>query len=254
MFRYLHTKVGGLGRRGSRNGRRKDSRGGSGSRSGSENGGGGGGGGVIDEKVKGRRSSIELKKEDEAAVESERVEGGISRTTVELPSDGSAAECRSVDQSDQSPSRIRFSLDRPEREVEKENSATHQSSEMLPDSACSQEKKEEETPVLSIDSRAADIMNGGPVSGPPIIGSPSNVEPSATASSSYRASAPPMSPRSMSRGMSLRSSLFTRNMDRKVRSSDNLITMQATRPMMARQTSCGVGTGKLENSPTPSQP
>ncbi|KAK5122032.1 hypothetical protein LTR85_004278 [Meristemomyces frigidus] len=75
----------------------------------------------------------------------------------------------------------------------------------------------------SVDSRAAAVMSGGEIEGGPIVGLP----PDSTASSippprrtSSKAS------KGRNRGLSLRSSLFTRNVDRKVHSPASIIEMQ----------------------------
>ena len=76
-------------------------------------------------------------------------------------------------------------------------------------------------PALSVDPRAATAMkpvNGSPIAQLPIkvSGSRSNINPQ-----------PSRSPKARIRGMSLRSSLFARNIDRRSRTGDSIIEMDA---------------------------
>jgi len=75
---------------------------------------------------------------------------------------------------------------------------------------------------LAVHDRAAAIMGGGVVTGPPIIGSPATTTTTTRdEKASSRHSIPPASPptpsRNRSRGLSLRSSLFTKSIERQVR-------------------------------------
>ncbi|GAB1734409.1 hypothetical protein NU195Hw_Modified_603t1 [Hortaea werneckii] len=75
---------------------------------------------------------------------------------------------------------------------------------------------------FAVHDRAAAIMGGEVVTGPPIIGSPATTTTTTRdEKSSSRHSIPPASPptpsRNRSRGLSLRSSLFTKSIERQVR-------------------------------------
>lgn len=75
----------------------------------------------------------------------------------------------------------------------------------------------------SVDSRAIAVMSGGEVEGGPIVGLPLDDARNSTPSPG-RAPSKPRSRRN--RGLSLRSSLFTRNVDRKVHSPASIVEMQ----------------------------
>ncbi|KAK4541025.1 hypothetical protein LTR36_008394 [Oleoguttula mirabilis] len=76
---------------------------------------------------------------------------------------------------------------------------------------------------LSVDSRAAAVMSGGEIEGGPIVGCPPDI---ATSSAPPPRRTPLKSRKSRNRGLSLRSSLFTRNVDLKVHNPASVIEMQ----------------------------
>ena len=113
-------------------------------------------------------------------------------------------------------------------EVEKAKAKKRKSDEMLRDTDGANENP---AASLAVDTRAAAIMGGGEVSGGPIVGLPTSMmSPKSGHTSWHTAPLSPMTPRGRSRGMSLRSSLFTRHLDQRVRSGGaSAIELQTVR-------------------------
>ncbi|KAI7229355.1 hypothetical protein KC330_g7476 [Hortaea werneckii] len=130
-----------------------------------------------------------------------------------------------------SPHRVSFSSDLPQPQHESKSSKpkSQQSDAPLLEPASTQDEAPHTTSSnLTLYDRAAAIMSGSPVTGPPIVGSPETTTTTTTTTeedgNSSRQTAPPASPlttfRNRNRGLSLRSSLFTKSIERQVRSPE----------------------------------
>ncbi|KAI6885071.1 hypothetical protein KC318_g15771 [Hortaea werneckii] len=128
-----------------------------------------------------------------------------------------------------SPHRVSFSSDLPQPQHESESAKpeNQQSGAPLLEPASTKDEPPHTTsPNLTVHDRAAAIMSGNAVTGPPIVGSPETTTTPTTEEdgNSSRHTSPPASPpttfRNRNRGLSLRSSLFTKSIERQVRSPD----------------------------------
>ncbi|KAK5118921.1 hypothetical protein LTR62_000132 [Meristemomyces frigidus] len=138
------------------------------------------------------------------------------------------------------PQRVRFSVDtaRPKK---------RKSGEMLRDSMDDTQDRSNSSPNLGIDTFAASTISGSGVSTTPVVRLPGSTFSAAASSGSDPAS--PVSPRSRNRGLSMRSSLFARNLDRS-RSihGDSVVEMQPIRAVDG--TNDGPATGKKGSQPS----
>lgn len=127
-----------------------------------------------------------------------------------------------------SPHRVSFSSDlsQPQHQSEYMTSKEQRSGDLFSAPTSTKDEPPHTTgPSLTVHDRAAAIMSGSPVTGPPIIGSPATTTTTTpTDEKSSRHSMPPASPptssRNRNRGLSLRSSLFTQSIERQVRSPE----------------------------------
>lgn len=126
-----------------------------------------------------------------------------------------------------SPHRVSFSSDlpQPQHESKYPKPKNQQSDAPLLEPAPTQDEPPHTTNPTH--DRAAAIMSGNPVTGPPIVGSPETTTTTTTETEdgdSSRHPSPPALPpttfRNRNRGLSLRSSLFTKSIERQVRSPD----------------------------------
>jgi len=129
-----------------------------------------------------------------------------------------------------SPHRVSFSSDlpQPQHETKYPKPKNQQSDAPLLEPAPTQDEPSHTTsPNLTVHDRAAAIMSGSPVTGPPIVGSQEATTTTTTTEedgNSSRPTSPPASPpttfRNRNRGLSLRSSLFTKSIERQVLSPE----------------------------------
>ncbi|GAB1741240.1 hypothetical protein NU219Hw_g6481t1 [Hortaea werneckii] len=126
-----------------------------------------------------------------------------------------------------SPHRVSFSSDlpQPQHESKSPKPKKQQSDAPLLEPAPTQDDPPHTISTnLTVHDRAAAIMSGSPVTGPPIVGSPETTTTTEEDGNSSRHTAPPASPptsfQNRKRGLSLRSSLFTKSIERQVRSPE----------------------------------
>lgn len=122
------------------------------------------------------------------------------------------------------PQRVHFSVDNERPKAKK-----RKSDEMLRDTDGANETSGAPN-GLSVHTRAATIVSGGEVVGGPIVGLPAGIVSPLSSPSPHDTAVSRLSPKPRNRGMSLRSSLFTKTMDRKVQSGNSIIEMQPVGP------------------------
>jgi len=128
-----------------------------------------------------------------------------------------------------SPPRVSFSSDLSQLQDDSKDmkSEKRKSDASLLEPASTKDEPIQTTdPNLAVHDRAAAIMGGGVVTGPPIIGSP------ATTTTTTRNENP--SSRNRNRGLSLRSSLFTQSIERQVRRPELGIERHSFPPPLIR--------------------
>ncbi|KAK4553933.1 drs2 neo1 protein [Recurvomyces mirabilis] len=120
------------------------------------------------------------------------------------------------------PQRVRFSVDtaRPKK---------RKSDEMSRDGMDGPSERRGSEPAVSINARAANIMSSSSVPAQPMAGLPRSTGSSSSPSGRVLSASPPA--RSRSRGLSMRSSLFARNLDRKAFNDDSIMEMQPVGPV-----------------------